>query len=342
MGQIWDTLNNSNYSVVTMASITKRGDKQWQAKIRRKGSPGISKTFETKARAERWARQVESEIDEGSFIPRGEAEDTTLAEALQRYQKEITPHKKGAIQESNRIDLWIKHPLSTKFLPNIRGSDMAAYRDSRVSDGKAPSTINNELNIISHLYNIAKKEWGMECLLNPIDNIRKVKPRPGRNRRLVGDEEERLLLHAKSPLKEIIIIAIETGMREGEILSLSWENIALEARTAWLPDTKPGESRLVPLSTRVKTLFQNSSNDVSGAIFPNLTGSAVSHQFLALTRELEIDDLKFHDLRHEAVSRFFELGLDTMEVSAISGHKTLTMLKRYTHLKAEDLAKKLP
>jgi len=96
-------------------------------------------TFEAKARAERWARQVESEIDEGSFIPRGEAEDTTLAEALQRYQKEITPHKKGAIQECNRIDLWIKHPLSTKFLPNIRGSNMAAYRDSRVSDGKAPN-----------------------------------------------------------------------------------------------------------------------------------------------------------------------------------------------------------
>jgi integrase len=217
-----------------------------------KDFPSATKTFKTKARAERWARAFENEMDDGVFVSRKEAESTTLTEAFERYLKEITPHKKGAIQETNRIKQFKKHPLAKRFLANIRSSDIAAYRDERLSLGKSSNTVKNELILISHLFNTARKEWGMESLLNPVANVRKPKLPPGRDRRLLEGEEDKLLDHAEYPTDQLIIIALETAMRQGEILGLRWEYIDIKKRVLTLPDTKNGESRDVPLST-----FQN-------------------------------------------------------------------------------------
>lgn len=324
-----------------MATFTKRGDGQWQAKIRRKGYPSVSHTHNTKAKAERWARMIESEMDQGVFISRAEADSTTLKEALERYRKEITPTKKGAKQENNRILAWKKDSLAKRYLGSIRSSDLAAYRDDRLGNGLSPITVRNELSIISHLFNIARKEWGMESLANPIQNIRMPQLPPGRERRLRKGEEEQILKQADYPLKQIIILALETGMRLGEILGIRWENVDLNQGALTLIDTKTEWRRDVPLSTAAKNAIKELPRHISGMLFPGLSTSAVSHRFRHLRDDLEIEGLRFHDIRHEATSRLFERGLDTMEVASITGHKTLQMLKRYTHLRAEDLAKKL-
>lgn len=324
-----------------MAYITKRGPYQWQARIRRNGFPKVSKTFDTKLDAVHWARDIERDMDRGVFVSRAEAESTTLSEALDRYLREITPHKKGAKQETLRINRWKKHPLAERYIASIRGSDIAAYRDERLAERRSPITVNNELIIISHLFNIARKEWGMESLHNPVSNIRKPKLPPGRDRRLETGEEKRLLEHAEHPMNALIILALETAMRQGELLSLTRKNIDLMRRVALLPDTKNGTERIVPLSSNAVEVIKDMPARVSGRLFPALSASQASHCFRRLCVDAEIEGLRFHDLRHEATSRLFEKGLNIMEVAAITGHKTLHMLKRYTHLRAEDLAKKL-
>jgi len=251
-----------------MATITKRGNFQWQAKVRKKDQPVVSKTFDTKAQAEKWARLIESEMDMGVFVSRTEAESTTLHEALDRYLREITPHKKGAKPETDRIRAWQRHPLAKRFMAAIRSVDLANYRDDRLAEGKSGSTVRNEINIISHLFNIARKEWGMESLSNPVENIRRPSVPKGRERRLVDDEEKELIENSSTPLKEIIIIALETGMRRGEILNMDWGNIDSNKRLLVLLDTKNGDTRVVPLSTKIiKILLITTQRKLSSEAF---------------------------------------------------------------------------
>jgi len=262
-----------------MATITKRATNQWQAKIRYKGYPTQSKTFQTKASAERWAKMIEAEMDVGTFVSRTESENTTLEQALQRYLNEITPHKKGAKKEEHRIKTWMARPLSKYFLAGIRGAHLATFRDERLAEGKSPSTVRNELNIISHLFAIAKTEWGMENLSNPVQNMRRPKELAGRDRRLHDGEEELLLANSDYPIKPLITLALETGMRLGELLSINRENISLSRSTAKLFDTKNGEQRVVPLSSKAKETIKELPSQISGKLFPEVVNSAVSHQF---------------------------------------------------------------
>ena len=117
---------------------------------------------------------------------------------------------------------WPRGSLARRSLASIRGADIAAYRDERHEAGKSPITVNNELILVSHLCNTARREWGMESLVNPVSNVRKPKRPPGRDRRLVGDEEQRLLEQAEYPMRELIVLALETGMRQGELMALTW------------------------------------------------------------------------------------------------------------------------
>ncbi len=330
-----------------MASIRKRGPYQWEARIRRKGWPIQCKTFERKQDAEEWARDIESEIDRGIFSCRKEAENTTLTEALDRYAREVTPHKKGAQQELARIARWKQQPLSQAFLATIRGADLAKYRDDRLSEGKSSNTVRLELAVISHLFNIARKEWGMESLSNPAQNIRMPSNSRPRDRRLVDDEEERLrhaCRESKSKgLEAIVILAIETAMRQGELLGLEWKNVDFKRRIAHLPYTKNNESRDVPLSSRAIEVLKARPRDIkSNKVFYDWKrNDSLGNSWRRAVKRAAIEGLRFHDLRHEATSRLFERGLNIMEVATITGHKDLKMLKRYTHLKAEDLARKL-
>ncbi len=353
-----------------MATFVKRGDYQWQAKIRRLGHPIQSKTFNTKAEAEVWARQIEGEMDRGIFVSRTEAENTTLHKGLKRYSEEITPKKKGAKQEQGRIKRWQQSDFAHRNLATLKSSDFAKFRDDCRKAGKAENTIRLDLALISHFFEIARKDWGMESLINPVKNIRLPTGSKPRDRRLEKEEQRYLidaLTQSSQPIcAKIALLAIETAMRQSEILGLVWENIDLKKNVAFLPDTKNGDSRKVPLSTKAITVFksllpvdENGKTDAGkGNVFEmpqdrlvrvfiraRAAGKVEYLKDCEKTNQVPVegflDNIRFHDLRHEATTRLFELGLDMMEVASISGHKSLSMLKRYTHLRAEDLALKL-
>jgi integrase len=230
--------------------------------------------------------------------------------------------------------------LASRFLATIRSTDIAKYRDQRLEEGKSPYTVNNELILLSNLFNVAHREWGMESLDNPVAKVSRPKMPNGRDRRLLPGEEELLLGALGVTMKPLFQIALETAMRQGELLSLDWKNVNLARRVAFLPETKNSESRHIPLSSKAVTVLSKLPRRIDGKVF-GISGAHVSKTFRQTCEKLGIEDLRWHDLRHEACSRLFEMGLNPMEAASISGHKTLQMLKRYTHLKAEDLAKKL-
>ena len=326
-----------------MATFRKRGAYQWQAQVRKKGQPLQTKTFETRALAEQWARAIEVEIDKGVFVSRAEAESTTLKELLERYLAEVTPLKKGAASETNRARALIRLPLARRYVAGIRGVDIARYRDERLRK-VTPSTVKRDLVLLGHVFEVARKEWGIH-VHNPVRDIRLPADNRPRDRRLQDGEEARLLTaceQARNPwLLPIVQLALETAMRQGELIRLRWEHIDLNRRTAHLPDTKNGESRTVPLSTTAIRVLRALPRGLHGPVFLGLTTEAVKRAYIRAVRRAGIENLRFHDLRHEATTRVFEKGLNIMEVASITGHKDLRMLRRYTHLKAEDLARKL-
>lgn len=243
--------------------------------------------------------------------------------------------------------LNLKKTIGHYRILQIQSKHIAQYRDSRISSGKSGSTILNELSLISQVFDMAIKEWSIPLPNNPCKLIKKPKPAQGRERRLSIDEEHRLLSACKitrAPLlHSLVVIAIETGMRLGELLSLTWDNVDTAKRVAHLTTTKNGERRTVPLSSKaIMTLNLIPRNIVNTKVFWAWSAKdGVANVWRRTCLKAGIEDLHFHDLRHEATSRFFERGLNMMEVASITGHKTLQMLKRYTHLKAEDLAAKL-
>lgn len=357
-----------------MATFKQRESGWWQAVIRRKGIPVQSKSFERKADAEAWARSIENQIDRGIFVSRAEAETTTLREALERYEREITPRKKSAAIERYRIKSVLALPLASRMLAGIRGAEMARLRDEQLARGLAPSSVMKTLALLSHLFETANKEWGIE-VDNPVKKISKPKIDNARERRL-SDLEWQYLLRALDDPGDAVKIkegdrrnewtpkvarwAIETAMRQGETLALEWQYVDLEKRTAHLPDTKNGTSRTVPLSSAAVALIQPAGNVQrlrKGKVFPT-TASAIKQSFsraVARGRRLYLADcedtgaepepgfleaLTFHDLRHEATSRLAER-LQMHELMRVTGHKDTRMLARYYHPRAEDLARKL-
>jgi len=335
-----------------MATFRKRGPYQWQAIIRRKGFPEQTKTFETKPEALAWSATIESQMMRGVWRHDGDAGNTTLAECLERYKTEVTPKKKGASQENYKIKILSESSLGSCFMLNIRSKDIADYRDHRISIGRAANTIKNELNLLSAIFETCRKEWGMETLVNVVKDVSRPKPPQGRDRRLTAREEETIMRMAKanrSPwIAPAITLALETAMRQGEIAGLEWKYLNLKKATIHLPKTKNNEPRDVPLSSKAIQVFNSLPRRLDGKVL-GINAKSISSTFKMICRNATttegksepITDLRFHDLRHEAVSRMFEKGLNPMQVASISGHKTLQMLKRYTHLKAEDLAKML-
>ncbi len=329
-----------------MATITKTQSDTYKVLIRKNVFPQQIKTFKTKADAQKWARLIESEIDRGVFIDRTEADKTTIGELIDRYIQEVTPLKKSAKNDKQRM-LFIKKHFGHYKASQLQSKHIAIYRDKRLAEGKQGSTVIKEIGSMSHLLDISIKDWGIPLVSNVATFVRKPKQAKGRDRRLIDDEELILLQAAKnskSPLlAPIITLALETGMRLGELLSIEWKNIDLRKQTAFLPITKNGESRTVPLSKKaIETLqaIPRKIND-SRVFWTWKQPDSFEYTWRRMLNNTNIQDLRFHDLRHEACSRFFERGFNVMETAHISGHKTLQQLKRYTHLKTEDIVTKM-
>lgn len=355
-----------------MASITKRGDYQWQAIIRRRGWDSQTATFETRQDAERWARSIEIEMDQGAFIADREEQSTSLREALERYLKEQTPTKRSAHNESRRLKQLIRTlPFVGKPLVAVRSADLSSFIERRREGGAKEATIRLDIALLSHVYTVARLDWGMEALRNPCTKIRKPRGSDSRARRLSALEEHRLLEAATMVdrnsdgtfasgahtwyLKPLLKFALATAMRRGELASLRWEDVDLNRKFVRLHVTKNGDRRDVPMSPEALEILRQLPRCLSGRVF-GCTEDAISmawKKLLARAREKYLNelgqsadprvfaDLRFHDLRHEATTRLSTKLSNVLELSAVTGHKSLQVLKRYYNPTPEELAAKL-
>ena len=341
-----------------MATITKTPSNTWKAIIRKRGWPTAIKTFRTKRDAQDWARRIEDDMVRGVYIDRAPSENTTLQAALTRYLAEISPTKSPG---SPRRETIRAKPMLDKLgdyaIVAITPDLVAKYRDDRLALGKSNNTVRLELALLSHLFSVAIKEWRMGLVYNPVAAVRKPSAGTGRNRRLLPEEERRLFTacdEASNPmLGWMVRLAISTGMRAGEIQSLCRGQVDLTKRVVRLSKTKNGTARTIPLTRLAVQVLQEAlahpirpmNTDLVFWGEPGRDGQRRPYEYNpAWRRALKragIADLRFHDLRHEAVSRLVEAGLGDQEVAAISGHKSMQMLKRYTHLRAEDLVDRL-
>ena len=322
-----------------MATFQKRG-KTWLCQVRRKGHPTQNRTFATKLDAQTWARQLESEMDRGVFIQRTAAEKTLLSEVLERYRVEIFPRlaRGGKSQLANLRHL--DERLGCISLAALDSSHVAKYRDERIQDGVSAQTIKHELGLLNRVLKACQIDWNIHLprgLATAL--VRQPALPPGRDRRLQHDEEHRLIKAAETyggQIGQLIRFALETALRRGEISKMRWEHVDFKTKVLLVPETKTGTPRRIPLSKNAMSILVALPRQIDGRIW-DMAVDSITGAFNRVCAKAEISGLRFHDLRHEATSRLFEKSLNMMQVASITGHKTLGMLKRYTHLRAEDL-----
>ena len=328
-----------------MATFRNRHGK-WQARVQRQGQIPVSKSFTTRQEAERWARQVEAQIDQGRFVSLRLDEKTTLGELVSRYMAEVTPSMKSAPHDLIRLAALKRHPLCKLNMVALTPSRIAEFRDERLKQVSG-GTVIRELAYISSIVNHARREWGIS-IDNPVRMVRKPTAPPGRSR-TVSDTELIRILDALTPrptrrvsswMKPLVEFAVETAMRRGELLALKWADIDLSTRVAHLHVTKNGEGRYVPLSSHAIAILQGLPRSLCGYVFP-LKPQTVAAAFMKASMRAGLGDVRFHDLRHTAITRLAEKLPNLIELAAVSGHRSLAMLRRYYHPKATDLARKL-
>ena len=321
-----------------MATFRKRGDR-WQVQVRRYGHLPLSRSFKLRSDAEAWARQVESEMERGIYLDRSAAETTLLEEALERYGREVSPTKACHKTDLSRIKHLSRH-LGKISLARLDSSHLAKYRDMRLSCVSGQS-VRAELMLLNRILVRAQQEWRI-TLPRGIPSVRKPSMPEGRKRRLEAGEYEKLMsaLKGSPPVRVAVTLAIETAMRRGELARMRWEDINWATRIVHIPITKTGRSRSVPLSISALSALRSLPRRTDGQVL-GLRPDSLTQAYERACRRSGLQNLRFHDLRHEATSRLFERGLNTLEVSTITGHQTLQMLQRYTHLRPEQLVHRL-
>ena len=308
------------------------------------------------------------------------AREITFGEALERYRNTVTIKKKGEREESLKIGKWMRDPLASRLLSDLDSADFASWRDERLEDAK-PSTVRQYLAIASHVFTIARKEWRIKLenplddVAKPtVSNARSRRLTEDEESYLlfaidnpsVMDGEESPYINPKIQFNQhvgaIVRFAAESAMRQSEILGLEWRHVDLKNRTVTIVDSKNGDKFVTipisPVAAEILKMKQKGVRNIHGQVFPT-TSSALDQAWkraisrakrnyvanCSITKKIPdqafLEDLRFHDLRHEATSRLFESGLELMEVAAITRHKDLRMLQRYTHLNAQKLARKM-
>ena len=306
---------------------------KWQAIIRRKGIKQQSKVFKIKSQAIQWARSVECEIDKGNTVDFSLSKKITLNQIIEKIQPIDS-------RERSRLKILMEY-FNGSTVNLINPSRIALFVDLRLAQGLSSATVVKDINTLSKLLKVAQRDWNVYLPNDPFKHIGKLKQSPSRVRRLSKNEEFILINRSQSNLRNIVIFAIETGMRLGEILSLKWSDI--NNNLAVLEKTKNGDIRYVPMTKKANQILmkiqKNKNDDRVFYFWKTVSGFESSWQ--KFKKREGLVDLRFHDLRHEAISRMFEKGMSHMEVSVISGHKSLLVLRKYTHLNIEYLRDKL-
>lgn len=282
---------------------------------------------------------IERQIDQG--LVGCVDKSVTLGDLLKRYLKEVIPHKKSRDKETWRVKALLKRSLSGVGLNNLTSTIISNYKTLRLLDGAR--TTRYDLALIRHCLEFARLEWGYYLPINPVDLVSKPRLNKPIDRR-VGKDDINALMHALKQtkvtyLKPLILFAIETGLRQGELIKLKWNDVDLDSRLLKVKDTKNGEDRVVPLSNKSLSILQSLPR--LGATVFNASHSSLQNAWKRLIKRSGLNDLHFHDLRHEAISRFIEQGLTIPEAASISGHRTQSMLLRYAHPDLSYIKKKV-
>lgn len=332
-----------------MSSIRKRG-KKYQVQIRRKGTLPISRTFHSKQDALEWSRHMESSADRRELPPSyKELANYTLADIMIRYRDEISITKLGYDNERHYINRFIKTKFSKQHLISLKPSTFSTYIDEQLKTYK-PATVCRDIAIIQHALETAIRKWNIPLNENPLRKV--TKPRVDNIiRKRYSKEQYQQILKALSNCLNLYAVplvefALETAMRRSEILRAQWSDVDFEKCTLDIPKAKNGFPRVIPLSPKAINILLSlqTMNKVTykdnKTIFP-VTVNSVRCMIKTIHRCSNIKNFRFHDLRHEAITRYFEMGLSVPEVSIISGHRDYSMLQRYTQITAEDVLKKL-
>ncbi|KAA3652193.1 MAG: site-specific integrase [Proteobacteria bacterium] len=348
-----------------MATIRKRGDFQWHVQVRKKGFPTQTRTFLQRVDAERWAKETEIQMERGLFFDRSVAEKTSVSDLTGIYRDQILPTKRG-----NHFVACLK-AIDAEFgesaVVRVTSKSVATWRDRMAASGLAAGTIRKRLAVLSKLLDLAHREWGVALASNPVGSVSRPVERNHRDRRLVADEEERLLAAvtpAQPAAGPLIRLALATGARQGELWALEWSDIELSRRVMRVrglsgEGSKNGEVREVPLSSSAMAVFESMPRPLHGGRVFACWGSsqAAHHMWAALLRRARrnyvdeckdkgadpdgrLSGLRFHDLRHEAASRMAEK-LSVHELAKIMGWRSIQMAMRYYHPRVEELARKL-
>lgn len=329
-----------------MAYITKVA-KGWRAQVERNGERR-SATRDTKAEAVNWAAEVEAEL---LAVKRGAYPRKSFADALRRYLEEVSSQKKGERYERLRIEALIRDfpRLVTKPLTEIRTPDLAAWRDARLK-AVTSGSVQRDINLLSHVFSVARKEWKW-CGESPFEGLRAPGDNPARSRRIDPREIRRLVrwlgyVTGRRPETKqqecalAFLVSLRTGMRAGEILSLSSSNVDIKNRCATVEHKTQhltGKPRVVPLSRHALRLLRPC---LPGNVF-TVTSASLDALFRKARDSLLIKDLHFHDARADALTRFAKK-VDVMELARISGHKDLRVLmEHYYRVTPAEIAARL-
>lgn len=342
-----------------MAAIESRisgdGKKRYRVKVRLKGYPPQTATFERLTDARKWVQQTESAIREGRHFKTSEAKRHTLAELIYRYSKDVLPSKRpGTTKDQVRQLVWWRDQLGALALADVTPSLLAEYRDKLASEitprhrPRNPATINRYLAALSHVFTIAVKEYGW-LETNPLIKVSKPKESRGRVRFLSDDERERLLRACQASsnpdLYLAVVLSLSTGARQQEIMSLRWQQVDLSTGLIRLEQTKSGERRALPLAGHAMELVRERSRVRrldTDLLFPSKVDPFkpidLRTPWVAVLKQAGITDFRWHDLRHSAASYLAMNGATLAEIAAVLGHRTLSMVQRYTHLSEQHTA----
>lgn len=341
--------------------VTSKGEKRYQVTVRLKGHPKETATFSRKTDAKRWAQHTEAAIREGRHFKTSEAKKRTVAQLIDRYITDVLPTKPKSVKQQGRQLKWWKEEIGEYCLADLIPALIGEARDNLLhgrgklqfkrgkNEGRAPATVVRYLAALSHALTIAVNEWGwLED--NPMRKVRRPKEPRGRVRFLRDKEREKLLESCKASecahLYPIVVLALSTGMRQAEILNLTWTDIDLMRGYIAIYETKNKERRSVPLVGHAEELL----NEMAKVrrigtllLFPSAVKPqapiAIRRPWNEAVKAAGIEDFKFHDLRHTAASYLAMNGASLAEIAEVLGHKTLSMVKRYAHLTEQHTSK---
>jgi integrase len=327
-----------------MATIVRRtgkdGHTAYLVRVRRKGTPPQTATFPKLSEAKRWAQITEGAVLEGRLFKTAEAKHHTISDLIERYRQDVFPQKRSSTVYNQVYHLqWWEAQLGQYALSEITPTLIVEYRD-KLARTRKNSTVRRYLAVLSHAFTVAVEwQWVNE---NPVSKVRKPKEPRGRVRFLTDDERERLFAACKVSRNQylylIVVLAISTGARRGELLSLRWPDVDLKRCTLTFQQTKNGERRAVPCTGHALDLLkQHAQGRCSGIsfVFPSATGRkplSIKDAFANSVQRAGIHDFRFHDLRHTFASYLAMQGASLLDIATILGHKTLQMVQRYAHL----------